>query len=216
MIAELTPCILNFCPWKLTPIPLDPEDNPTDPVDPSPEDAEELPEELKEKLPCDKFKGLCEPDITLITKNDLVKEDDDDSDIDGDPEGDCDGKCDGVCEKNNGESSPGESCQHGPVANKDENYKTCGPTEVSKGSVCVKHTRDESKEEGKDVYTVTHGKGVDGDRPSVEEQIKREREAQRLVDELSQGDITNGKCSQGETPQSEPDENETTFTFTCN
>ena len=194
MVVELAPCIQNFCPWKLIPIPFDPEDDPTDPVDPSPDDVGELPEEIKEKLPCDKFKGLCEPDITLITKNDLVKQDHAKA---------CDDKCDGVCTKKDGSQSAGESCKEGDPS-KDEDWTQCGTTEVSRGSVCTEHKK------GSDKYTVTHGAGAGDKPPSVEEQAKREQEALDLARHYSESD----NCKPGKINMKGG--NETSFDVTCN
>lgn len=204
MIVELAPCIQGFCPWKLIPIPLDPEDNPTDPIDPSPDDVPELDEDIKSKLPCDMIKSLCEPDLTFIDKNDLVKGDDDSSDSSDKP---CDGTCDGVCEKQDGTESAGETCSEGEVGSKDEDWKACGPTETSKGSVCVEHKKNEN---GDSEYTVTHGEGVDGNRPNLNEQTAREEEAIKLATSFSD----NGDCTVGDI-QSNRDENKTSFTVTC-
>jgi len=201
MIAELAPCINGFCPWKLFPIPLDPEDNPTDPIDPSPDDVPELDEDIKSKLPCDMIKSLCEPDLTFIDKNDLLKQSNDE------PEGTCDGTCDGVCTKEDGSENAGETCSQGEVGSEDEDWKTCGTTEISEGSVCVEHTKNN---QGESEYTVTHGEGVEGNRPPLAEQEAREQEAIDIATRLSDS----GDCTVGDI-QSNRDENKTSFTVTC-
>lgn len=204
MIAELAPCIKGFCPWKLFPAPFDPEDNPTDPIDPSPDDVPELDEDIKSKIPCHMIKNLCEPDLTFLFKDDLIKGDNDDADS---KDTSCDGTCDGVCTKSDGSESAGETCSTGEVGSDDEDWKACGPTETSKGSVCVEHTKNDK---GQSEYTVTHGEGVEGDRPPLQEQLDREQEAIDLATVYSNG----GDCSVGNI-QSNSNENTTSFTVTC-
>lgn len=157
MIAELAPCINGFCPWKLFPIPLDPEDNPTDPIDPSPDDVPELDEDIKSKLPCDMIKSLCEPDLTFIDKNDLVKGDDDEDITETEEWGDCDGKSDDG-------SNRVENCEVGEVGDEDSDWKECGFFEGASGSVyaCVEHNADANEKEGESEYKVTVNPNLDG------------------------------------------------------
>ncbi len=202
VVANLAPCVEDFCPFEIVIGTPDPGD-PTEPIDPSPDDTQDLDETFKDKLMCDKFRGLCEPDITLISKNDLAKGDDDDSGDGDKPEGACDDKCDGVCG-----GKAGESCTQGNVGSKDEDWVICSGTEIAPGSVCVEHKKNDK---GESEYTVTHSNGVDGDRPSLDDQLAREDEGANLVGGFE--DDTNN-CTTGniDSPQNE---NRTSITYTC-
>lgn len=63
---------------------------------------------------------------------------------------------------------------------------------------------------GESEYTVTHGEGVEGDRPPLQEQLDREQEAIDLATRFSES----GNCTAGDI-QSNRDENKTSFTVTC-
>ena len=133
VVANLAPCAGDFCPFEII-FEVPELTDPTDPIDPSPDDPEELDENFKDQLMCDKFRGLCEPDITLISKNDLAKGDDDDDDDELGPakDGDCDGTDNG---------KPGEKCQDGNVGT-DEKWSFCTTSSASDATICVEHDPD--------------------------------------------------------------------------
>lgn len=204
VVANIAPCAGDFCPYEFV-FEVPELEDPTDPIDPSQDEPEELTEDIRGQLMCDSFRGLCDRDVTLISKGDLAKDDDDE--IEGDPEGTCDGVCDGVCNKADGTSSPGESCEHGPVGSETETWISCGPKDGVKGSVCVKH----EKVEGKSEYTVSHGNGTTGNLPSPEEQIIREDDAKAVI-RVHGGERD---CSLGDIQVNQQNKYQTSFNVTC-
>ncbi len=179
MLTKLLPCVGEFCPWKLIPThvnpdeepddPLNPDTSPIDPIDPNPDDIPELDESIKAKLPCDKIVSLCEPNLTLISKNDLVKGDSGDQDVkDSDEWNECDGK------KDDG-SSRLEFCEVGNVADDDSDWKVCGyHTTSDSGSefACVTHIADPDESKGESEYTVTTDPNLGGISNSDSDDLK--------------------------------------------
>ena len=207
VVANIAPCVDDFCPFEII-FDVPELEDPTDPIDPSQDEPEELTEDIKGQLMCDEFRGLCEPDITLISKNDLARDDDDDE-IEGDPKGNnCDDKCDGVCNKADGTSNPGEDCTHGPVDSKEKEWIKCSGTEIATGSICIHHKKDEDT--GDSVYTVTHGNGVAGGRVSLKEQLEREQEADDAV--APHHNLDDCERSSINAPR---DQYSSSFTYTC-
>lgn len=198
VVANLAPCIADFCPFEIV-FEVPELKDPTDPIDPSQDEPEELTETIREQLMCDKFKGLCEPDITLISKGDLAKDKDETKCDEGTH------KCDGVCTDKNGNTKAGEICSTGEVGSEDSEWTNCTHTEVAKGAVCIKH---EKNNDGDSAYTVSYGRGVPGGVPSNQERIDRGKDAKEIADSYS-----SGKCS--EVNPVPPTNNTTTYRTTC-
>ncbi|GJM15374.1 MAG: hypothetical protein DHS20C13_07010 [Thermodesulfobacteriota bacterium] len=152
VVANLASCIEDFCPFEIVLGTPDPG-NPTDPIDPSPDDPEDLSPVIKEKLMCDKFRGLCEPDVTLISKNDLAKGDEQSEDIKDSEEWE---ECDGVQDIQGTKMQ--EVCSVGNVGDDDSDWKECAPVTSPDGNVsveCVTHLANPDEENGEFEWSVT-------------------------------------------------------------
>ncbi len=174
VVANLAPCAGDFCPFEII-FEVPELADPTDPVDPSQDETPELDEDFKDQLMCDKFRGWCEPDITLISKNDLAKDDDKKNNEAAD--GDCDGKDNG---------KPGENCKDSNVG-KDEKWSMCTESTASDATVCVDHDPDAVEEY--QVRYINHGDS--GHHNAIPKD--REHEAITLVNGLHHDD--NQECT---------------------
>ena len=198
IVVNIAPCVDDFCPFEIV-FDVPELEDPTDPIDPSQDEPEELTEDIKGQLMCDQFRGLCETDITLISKGDLAKDTDDSKCDEGEQ------VCDGVCTDKSGNQEDGEICNTGIVGSEDSEWIDCVETKVTEGSVCVKH---EINNDGDSAYTISYGRGVPGDVPSNEERIKRGQDAKEIADFYS-----SGTCS--EVNPVRPTDNTTTYRVTC-